>query len=88
MIFLKSKKKKFSKGKLFKNIWYTERQENKSNRKRENKFYEDNIRGSPKHKIRIEKNRNMKKIRIEMVVLWREIMHLKNIFQESHVTFV
>ena len=25
------------------------------------KFYEDNIRGSPKHKIRIEKNRNMKK---------------------------
>ena len=47
-IFKIKKKKKSSKGKLFKNIWYTERQENKSNRKRENKFYEDYIRGISK----------------------------------------
>ena len=34
----KIKKKKSSKRKLFKNTWYTETQENKSNRKRQNKF--------------------------------------------------
>ena len=32
-------KKKSSLGKLFKNIWYTKTQENKSNRKKQNKFY-------------------------------------------------
>ena len=35
----KIKKKKYSIGKLFKNIWYTKTQENKSNRKKQNKFY-------------------------------------------------
>ena len=34
----KIKKKKSSKRKLLKNTWYTETQENKSNRKRQNKF--------------------------------------------------
>ena len=35
----KIKKKKYSIGKFFKNIWYTKTQENKSNRKKQSKFY-------------------------------------------------
>ena len=58
-------------------------------RKRErHKVYLDNIRESPKCKIRTEKKEILKIAVIEMMVLWRELMHLKHRFKNVYITFV
>ena len=59
----KMKKRKLDKKNYAKITGTTENEKIKARKREQHKLYLVNIRGSPKHKIRIEKNRNMKNSR-------------------------